>query len=92
MDRVDPSNAARAAQRYLSLTQGKRESLSEFKARHDTLLHAMEALDLDLPTETQQASQIVTKVNSKYETAAKKIDDAYRMQGTQVHPTRLSDY
>ena len=79
-----PADAARARNRYATLKQGEKESLSQFKERMDTLLRAMDSLGIALPSEADQTADLLTKVNAAYLPAATKIDDAFRITG--VYP------
>ena len=78
---VDFSDASRAEARYHGIKQHERESLSSFKERLETMVKAMQALGLDLPSEQRQAAHLLTKVNSTFEPAARKIEDNYRLSG-----------
>ena len=78
---VDFTDASRAEARYHGIKQHERESLSSFKERLETMVKAMQALGLDLPSEQRQAAHLLTKVNSTFEPAARKIEDNYRLSG-----------
>jgi hypothetical protein len=74
-------DASRARTKYQLLKQGEKESLVAFKNRMDTLLKSLEALGMDIPTDEEQAADLICKVNSHFAPAAKKIEDQILMSG-----------
>jgi hypothetical protein len=76
---ADPTDAARTRNRYYALKQFEKESLSTFKDRHDTMIRAFKALGIDVPSEEEQAADLLSKVNGHYAPAASKIEDSYKI-------------
>ena len=78
---------AKARHLYQMFKQGKDQSLTEFKEKHEAILRSMESLGLSIPTEDQQATDFLQKLNEKNARKKLTIENNARLGGP--YPTTL---
>ena len=57
---------AKARRMYSAFKQGKDETLTEFKEKHESIIRSIESLGLSVPPDDQQAADFLEKLNEKY--------------------------
>ena len=78
---------AKARHFYQAFKQGKDQSLTEFKEKHEGILRSMESLGLTIPTEGEQAADFLQKLNEKNARKRLTIENNARLGG--AYPTTL---
>ena len=78
---------AKARHLYQAFKQGKDQSLTEFKEKHEAILRSMESLGIAIPTEGEQAADFLQKLNEKNARKRLTIENNARLGG--AYPTTL---
>ena len=72
---------AKARRMYSAFKQGKDETLTEFKEKHESIIRSIESLGLSVPPDDQQAADFLEKLNEKYGRRRLILENNARMGG-----------
>ena len=72
---------AKARHMYSAFKQGKDQTLTEFKEKHESIIRSIESLGLSVPPEDQQAADFLEKLNEKYGRRRLILENNARMGG-----------
>ena len=66
---------------YSAFKQGKDQTLTEFKEKHESIIRSIESLGLSVPPEDQQEADFLEKLNEKYGRRRLILENNARMGG-----------